>query len=155
MDPTEDRSKTAFGSNDFAVEENVRSKAIQVQGVEDALLLKIMGSRVSPLREGWGDWFDKKKVTFWGRIRCWGLIWKVWILCVIPFFKILMLLVSLGSPKLIELLGILYYVTLRLRSFPIFLLGRSFNTTTTCSNNSLVFFFPTTESHGINLILEV
>ena len=28
-------------------------------GVEDALMLKV-GKRVSPLREGWGEWFDKK-----------------------------------------------------------------------------------------------
>ncbi|XP_020214450.1 uncharacterized protein At4g19900 [Cajanus cajan] len=57
----EDRSRTAFGSDDVAGEGKVRSKAIEVKGVEDALLLKtVMGRRVSPLREGWGDWFDKK-----------------------------------------------------------------------------------------------
>ncbi|TKY67778.1 hypothetical protein E2542_SST10674 [Spatholobus suberectus] len=56
----EDRGKTAFGSDDVAVEERVRTKAIKVKGVEDALLLKAVGRRVSPLREGWGDWFDKK-----------------------------------------------------------------------------------------------
>lgn len=28
-------------------------------GIEDALMLRV-GERVSPLREGWGDWFDKK-----------------------------------------------------------------------------------------------
>ncbi|XP_027356732.1 uncharacterized protein At4g19900-like [Abrus precatorius] len=56
---SEDRGKTAFGSDDVAVEENVRRKAIQVNGVEDALLLKT-NRRVSPLREGWGDWFDKR-----------------------------------------------------------------------------------------------
>ncbi|KAK7264092.1 hypothetical protein RJT34_31695 [Clitoria ternatea] len=55
----EDRGRTAFGSDDVAVEERVRLKAIEVKGVEDALLLKV-GKRVSPLREGWGDWFDKK-----------------------------------------------------------------------------------------------
>ncbi|XAR56182.1 hypothetical protein NMG60_11036555 [Bertholletia excelsa] len=32
---------------------------VEVKGIEDALLLKI-GSRVSPLREGWGPWFDAK-----------------------------------------------------------------------------------------------
>lgn len=56
----EDGGKTVFGSDDVAVEEKVRSKVLQVKGVEDALLLKGMGRRVSPLREGWGDWFDKK-----------------------------------------------------------------------------------------------
>lgn len=55
----EDRSKAAFGSDDVPVDEEVRRKAGQVVGVEDALLLKV-GRRVSPLREGWGDWFDKK-----------------------------------------------------------------------------------------------
>ncbi|XP_061343713.1 uncharacterized protein At4g19900-like [Gastrolobium bilobum] len=55
----EDRSKAAFGSDDVPVDERVRMKVIKVRGVEDALLLK-MGRRVSPLREGWGDWFDKK-----------------------------------------------------------------------------------------------
>ncbi|KAK7258093.1 hypothetical protein RIF29_32542 [Crotalaria pallida] len=55
----EDCSKAAFGSDDIPVDEGVRMKAIRVMGIEDALLLK-MGRRVSPLREGWGDWFDKK-----------------------------------------------------------------------------------------------
>lgn len=55
----EDRSKAAFGSDDVPVDEEVRRKAGQVMGIEDALLLKV-GRRVSPLREGWGDWFDKK-----------------------------------------------------------------------------------------------
>ncbi|KAF7810813.1 putative alpha 1,4-glycosyltransferase family protein [Senna tora] len=55
----EDRSKAAFGSDDVPVDDLLRRKAIQVLRIEDALLLK-MGKRVSPLREGWGDWFDKK-----------------------------------------------------------------------------------------------
>lgn len=55
----EDRSKTAFGSDDVPVDEEVRRKAMQVMGIEDLLLLKV-GRRVSPLREGWGEWFDKK-----------------------------------------------------------------------------------------------
>ncbi|KAK7312200.1 hypothetical protein VNO77_35886 [Canavalia gladiata] len=55
----EDRGKSAFGSDDVSVEEKVRTKAIEVKGVEDALLLKT-NRRVSPLREGWGDWFNKK-----------------------------------------------------------------------------------------------
>ncbi|ESW03583.1 hypothetical protein PHAVU_011G025900 [Phaseolus vulgaris] len=56
----EDVGTTVFGSDDVAVEEKVKSKVLQVKSVEDALLLKAMGRRVSPLREGWGDWFDKK-----------------------------------------------------------------------------------------------
>ncbi|KAG2398067.1 hypothetical protein LR48_Vigan08g192200 [Vigna angularis] len=59
MDP-DDGGKTVFGSDDVAVEEKVRSKVLQVKGVEDTLLLKGTGRRISPLREGWGDWFDKK-----------------------------------------------------------------------------------------------
>ncbi|XP_012081266.1 uncharacterized protein At4g19900 isoform X2 [Jatropha curcas] len=55
----EDQSKSAFGSDDIPIDEDVRRKLNEVDGVEDALLLKI-GKRVSPLREGWGDWFDKK-----------------------------------------------------------------------------------------------
>ena len=55
----EDKGKTAFGSDDVSVDENVRMKMMEVKGIEDALLLKI-GKKVSPLREGWGDWFDKK-----------------------------------------------------------------------------------------------
>lgn len=55
----EDRSKAAFGSDDVPLDEEVRRKAGMVISIEDALLLKV-GRRVSPLREGWGDWFDKK-----------------------------------------------------------------------------------------------
>ncbi|KAH7545642.1 hypothetical protein FEM48_Zijuj01G0115000 [Ziziphus jujuba var. spinosa] len=55
----EDRSKAAFGSDDVPVDEEVRRRAGLVVSIEDALLLKV-GRRVSPLREGWGDWFDKK-----------------------------------------------------------------------------------------------
>ncbi|KAJ9168563.1 hypothetical protein P3X46_020068 [Hevea brasiliensis] len=55
----EDQSKDAFGSDDIPIDEHVRRKVNEVDGIEDALLLKI-GKRVSPLREGWGDWFDKK-----------------------------------------------------------------------------------------------
>ncbi|KAI8000052.1 Uncharacterized protein LOK49_LG09G02843 [Camellia lanceoleosa] len=56
---SEDRSKVAIGSDDVPVDENVRRKVVEVEGIEDALLLKT-GSRVSPLREGWGPWFDAK-----------------------------------------------------------------------------------------------
>ncbi|GAU49683.1 hypothetical protein TSUD_91830 [Trifolium subterraneum] len=37
----EDRGKTSFGSDDVAVDENVRMKMMEVKGIEDALLLKI------------------------------------------------------------------------------------------------------------------
>ncbi|XP_004493581.1 uncharacterized protein At4g19900-like [Cicer arietinum] len=56
---SEDRGKAAFGCDDVAVDERVRMKLMEVKGIEDALLLKV-GKKVSPLREGWGDWFDKK-----------------------------------------------------------------------------------------------
>lgn len=54
---SEDRGKTAFGSDDVAVGEYVRTKMMEVKGIEDALLLKV-GKK--PLREGWSNWFDKK-----------------------------------------------------------------------------------------------
>ena len=41
------------------MDEEVRAKVVQIKGIEDALLLKL-GSRDSPLREGWGPWFDAK-----------------------------------------------------------------------------------------------
>lgn len=55
----DDRSKAAFGSDDVPVDEGIRRKLVKVNGIEDALLLKL-GSKIWPLREGWGDWFDKK-----------------------------------------------------------------------------------------------
>lgn len=55
----EDRSKVAFGSDDVPVDEEVRRKVVQINGIEDALMLKL-GSRDSPLRDGWGPWFDAK-----------------------------------------------------------------------------------------------
>lgn len=54
-----DKSKVAFGSDDVPVDMEVRRRMSEVLGIEDALLLKV-GNRVSPLRDGWGDWFDKK-----------------------------------------------------------------------------------------------
>ncbi|KAM2904955.1 hypothetical protein COP2_004615 [Malus domestica] len=54
-----DKSKVAFGSDDVPVDMEVRRRMSEVAGIEDALLLKV-GKRVSPLREGWGEWFDKK-----------------------------------------------------------------------------------------------
>ncbi|KFK28638.1 hypothetical protein AALP_AA7G025500 [Arabis alpina] len=54
-----EKSKFVFGSDDIPLDESIRSKIVEVMSVEDALLLKL-GKRVSPLREGWGDWFDKK-----------------------------------------------------------------------------------------------
>ncbi|PWA47500.1 alpha 1,4-glycosyltransferase family protein [Artemisia annua] len=50
-----DGFNVGFGSDDVALDENVRRKLVKVRGVEDALLLK-----ASVLREGWGDWFEKK-----------------------------------------------------------------------------------------------
>ncbi|XP_010529291.1 PREDICTED: uncharacterized protein At4g19900 [Tarenaya hassleriana] len=58
-DDSIEKSKAAFGSDDIPVDEAIRRKIIEVSSVEDAFLLK-SGKRVSPLREGWGDWFDKK-----------------------------------------------------------------------------------------------
>ncbi|KAG7542187.1 Pentatricopeptide repeat [Arabidopsis thaliana x Arabidopsis arenosa] len=54
-----DKSRAAFGSDDVPLDESIRRKIVEVKSVEDALLLK-SGKKVSPLREGWGDWFDKK-----------------------------------------------------------------------------------------------
>ncbi|KAI5332300.1 PREDICTED: lactosylceramide [Prunus dulcis] len=54
-----DKSKVAFGSDDVPVDMEVRRRMSEVVGIEDALLLKV-GRKVSPLREGWGEWFDKK-----------------------------------------------------------------------------------------------
>ncbi|KAJ8763720.1 hypothetical protein K2173_003502 [Erythroxylum novogranatense] len=55
----DDKNKGAFASDDVPIDELVRRKVSEVKGIEDALLLKV-GKRSSPLREGWGDWFDKK-----------------------------------------------------------------------------------------------
>ncbi|OMO65804.1 hypothetical protein COLO4_30993 [Corchorus olitorius] len=53
--------KAAFGSDDIPLDEEVRRKMSEVESVEDALLVKkIGGKKVNPLREKWGDWFDKK-----------------------------------------------------------------------------------------------
>ncbi|KAI3798487.1 hypothetical protein L1987_33764 [Smallanthus sonchifolius] len=49
----------AFSSDDIALDGNVITKLAEVKGIEDALLLTV-GSRVSPLKEGWGNWFEKK-----------------------------------------------------------------------------------------------
>ncbi|KAA0052429.1 hypothetical protein E6C27_scaffold120G00250 [Cucumis melo var. makuwa] len=70
-----DRSKSAFGSDDVPVDEEVRRKASEMTGIEDALLLKV-GGRVSPLRDGWGDWFDKKG-DFLRRDRMFKSNWEV------------------------------------------------------------------------------
>lgn len=51
--------QVAFGSDDVAVDEELRRKVLKVNSIEDALLLKL-DSRGSPLREGWGAWFDAK-----------------------------------------------------------------------------------------------
>ncbi|XVF40057.1 hypothetical protein PTKIN_Ptkin01aG0081900 [Pterospermum kingtungense] len=53
--------KAAFGSDDVPLDEVVRRKMTEVESVEDALLVKKAGGKkVNPLREKWGDWFDKK-----------------------------------------------------------------------------------------------
>ncbi|XP_022146564.1 uncharacterized protein At4g19900 [Momordica charantia] len=70
-----DRSKAAFASDDVPVDEEVRRKASEMTGIEDALLLKV-GGRVSPLRDGWGDWFDKKG-DFLRRDRMFKSNWEV------------------------------------------------------------------------------
>ncbi|KAL1205260.1 hypothetical protein V5N11_011543 [Cardamine amara subsp. amara] len=54
-----EKSRAAFGSDDIPLDESIRRKIVEVSSVEDALLLK-SGKKVSPLREGWGEWFDKK-----------------------------------------------------------------------------------------------
>ncbi|KAL0292569.1 UNVERIFIED_CONTAM: hypothetical protein Scaly_2585800 [Sesamum calycinum] len=48
-------SRPIFGSDDILVGEKLRKKLSEVKKIEDALLLK-----GSVLREGWGEWFDKK-----------------------------------------------------------------------------------------------
>ncbi|GLT59145.1 hypothetical protein SLA2020_319810 [Shorea laevis] len=58
-DSSDLKAKAAFASDDIPVDEEVRRKMSEVVSIEDALLLKI-GKRESPLREKWGDWFDKK-----------------------------------------------------------------------------------------------
>ncbi|KAL7089689.1 hypothetical protein ACP275_13G199300 [Erythranthe tilingii] len=50
-----DDSEPVFGSDDVLVDEKLRKKLSEVKKIEDALLLK-----GSVLREGWGEWFDKK-----------------------------------------------------------------------------------------------
>ncbi|KAJ8545197.1 hypothetical protein K7X08_017780 [Anisodus acutangulus] len=50
-----DESKAAFGSDNLPVDVQMRMKLSEIKSVEDALLLK-----GSPLREGWGEWFEKK-----------------------------------------------------------------------------------------------
>lgn len=50
-----DDPKPVFGSDDVLVNEKLRKKLSEVKKIEDALLLK-----GSVLREGWGEWFDKK-----------------------------------------------------------------------------------------------
>ncbi|RYR14124.1 hypothetical protein Ahy_B04g070759 isoform B [Arachis hypogaea] len=54
----DDRAKAAFGSDDLPVDDDVRRLAAQVTAIEDALLIR----STSPLRKGWGDWFEKKSV---------------------------------------------------------------------------------------------
>ncbi|OWM83217.1 hypothetical protein CDL15_Pgr012698 [Punica granatum] len=55
----EEGNKGAFATDDLPVDDGLRRKVSEVASVEDALLLKV-NRRVSVLREGWGDWFEKK-----------------------------------------------------------------------------------------------
>ncbi|KAK7368273.1 hypothetical protein VNO80_10298 [Phaseolus coccineus] len=55
--PDHDPSKAAFASDDVPVDDATRTMVTRVTTIEDALLLKN-----SPLRDGWGEWFDKKSV---------------------------------------------------------------------------------------------
>ncbi|KAK8472049.1 hypothetical protein PHAVU_002G098100 [Phaseolus vulgaris] len=55
--PDHDPSKAAFASDDVPVDDATRTMVTRVATMEDALLLKN-----SPLRDGWGEWFDKKSV---------------------------------------------------------------------------------------------
>ncbi|KAK6931927.1 Glycosyltransferase, DXD sugar-binding motif [Dillenia turbinata] len=55
----DDKSRAALGSDDEPVDEDVKRKVSEVEVLEDALLMKTP-KRVSPLREGWGSWFDAK-----------------------------------------------------------------------------------------------
>lgn len=50
-----DGSKPVFGSDDVLVDDRLRTKLGEVRKIEDTLLLK-----GSVLREGWGEWFEKK-----------------------------------------------------------------------------------------------
>ncbi|KAE8655349.1 Alpha 1,4-glycosyltransferase family protein, putative isoform 2 [Hibiscus syriacus] len=57
----DDKIKEAFGSDDIPLDEEIRRKMTELESIEDALLVKkVTGRKVNPLREKWGDWFDKK-----------------------------------------------------------------------------------------------
>lgn len=75
-----DRSKAAFSSDDVPLDEKVRRKAAKAAvSIEDALLLKTTGrlkGSSSSLREGWGDWFDKKS-DFLRRDKMFKSNWEV------------------------------------------------------------------------------
>ncbi|KAF5742358.1 hypothetical protein HS088_TW09G00403 [Tripterygium wilfordii] len=58
------RVRLRLGSDDVPVDENVRRKVSEVEGIEEALMLK-----VDPLREGWGSGLTKKKGDFLRRDR--------------------------------------------------------------------------------------
>ncbi|KAL2344692.1 hypothetical protein Fmac_005977 [Flemingia macrophylla] len=55
--PDHDPSKSAFASDDVPLDPAVLTAAASVASLDDLLLL-----RDSPLRQGWGEWFDKKSV---------------------------------------------------------------------------------------------
>ncbi|KAI8013898.1 Uncharacterized protein LOK49_LG05G01989 [Camellia lanceoleosa] len=56
---SKDWSKVAIGLDNAPVDEDVRRKVVEVNGIKNALLLKTR-SRVSLLRKCWGTWFDAK-----------------------------------------------------------------------------------------------
>ncbi|KAI4370885.1 hypothetical protein MLD38_019183 [Melastoma candidum] len=56
-DSSGDDAEGVFGSDDVVVDESVRRKVVEVKNIEEALLLR--GSK-GALREGWGEWFEKK-----------------------------------------------------------------------------------------------
>lgn len=55
----EEKSKTAFDSDDLPVDEKVRSLLDEIKTSDDLLLLKT-SEEDSVLRHGWGEWFEKK-----------------------------------------------------------------------------------------------
>ncbi|GLJ21503.1 hypothetical protein SUGI_0397500 [Cryptomeria japonica] len=54
---SDERMKQTFSSDDQPIDEGIRNGLEEVYAIEDALLLK-GGERSSPLRSGWGPWFD-------------------------------------------------------------------------------------------------
>uniref|UniRef100_A0A0D6R4H8 Alpha 1,4-glycosyltransferase domain-containing protein n=1 Tax=Araucaria cunninghamii TaxID=56994 RepID=A0A0D6R4H8_ARACU len=57
MAGSNEKIKEAFSSDDEPIDEGIRNGLEEVYAIEDALLLK-SSDRSSPLRSGWGPWFD-------------------------------------------------------------------------------------------------